>query len=210
MVVGVRLVEVLDACWRGRVHGRSGVAGEPVLILETESCGVVAANMTSPHSSSGCWQLWPNIVGGVWFAIGLVSVMRGVAVVVVVAGVDLGVGCARAVVVVVVVVRALFLNLCLRRSRSFSIFISRVGFVVGVGVGVGGPGGACDRGGFGDCARGGAVVDAVFGDCIRSLLFVNRPRLLRRSLSICCARLRRGVVVGGGGVGDCCGDSVRD
>ena len=53
MIVGMRLVEAVGACWGGRVHGRSGVVGEPVLILDTESRGVVAAKITSPHSSSG-------------------------------------------------------------------------------------------------------------------------------------------------------------
>ena len=171
-------------------------------ILDIESCGVVAAKMTSPHSSSGCWQSWPNIVGGVRSASGLVSIMRGVVDVVVVVGVGLEVGIAHAVVMVDVVVRALFLNFCLRRSRSFSIFISRVGFVVGVGVGVGGSGGGFARGG-GGCVRGGAAVGAVVvGDCICSLLFVNRPRLLRRSRCICRSRFRLGVVVGGDGDGD--------
>ena len=50
-IVGVRLVMVVGVCWRrGRVHGSNGVAGEHVLMPETESRGVVAAKTTSPHS----------------------------------------------------------------------------------------------------------------------------------------------------------------
>ena len=59
-----RCIWNLDACCLCTVHGSSGVPGELMLMLDTDSLGVVEENMISPHESKGWLQSWPNMVGG--------------------------------------------------------------------------------------------------------------------------------------------------
>ena len=47
------MVGVMGLCWRGEVHGSSGVAGDPMLMLDNERRGVVAVKLTSPNSFIG-------------------------------------------------------------------------------------------------------------------------------------------------------------
>ena len=147
--------------------------------------------------------------------VGVVVVVVGVLDVVVdllLVGVVLGAGAARLVVVVVVCLCCCFLNRCRLRSFSSFNFVSRccsvgVGFAFGVIVGVGGFSGMGTRGGIGVV---GLVVSGFVevGDCMCSLRLMNLPLRIRRSLSICLARLWCDVVVVGDGDGGDVGGGV--